>query len=529
MQSAGHRRSEVLDSGDVVPLPNRWEPPPPPPDLPVYQPPPPRPVSHHQRAVEEGETQSLIAKQGNIPSSYKDVHDGLLRSRPTAPRKGWLHSPVVLLVFFTSCNLLNYFDRGAMGALVGTIGTDFDLSFSQRGILGGAFMFGFMVFSPLFAHFAKVYSSTKLMTIGLFIWVLAAAGAGFSVDFYSLTVARTIIGIGEASFAALAPVYIDDIAPYYRRTLWLSCFFAATPVGAAAGFILGGTIQKLWRWEYLFWGEAVAMIPFVLLCFFIPVSKDVVFKHNPEKDANPDVDEGVIKDSDFWSSLCGLVKNSCYVCTVLGYSSFIFVVGALSYWCTNYLEEQLHMDPFWAGLGVGIVTIFSGLFGTAFGGLLLDRLGGSQGKEGATRALKLAFICACVCFPTALFAFLVDPIWLFFLLVVPAEFFLFASTAPINGALLSIVSDDQRSFAMGVCIFVIHLIGDFPSPILVGAIIDFFKPYSYSDNVRIGLLFPCFWLVWAVGFLLSSWIVIRSPDYHVPTPAKLIKEKSSID
>ena len=55
--------------------------------------------------------------------------------------------------------------------------------------------------------------------LGLLIFCIAAIGAGVSVDFYSLVGSRLLIGAGEASFAGLAPTFIDDIAPPKQRSV----------------------------------------------------------------------------------------------------------------------------------------------------------------------------------------------------------------------------------------------------------------------------------------------------------------------
>jgi hypothetical protein len=40
------------------------------------------------------------------------------------------------------------------------------LSSTESGALAGAFMVGFMFFSPVFAHLSKIYTITVLMGVG---------------------------------------------------------------------------------------------------------------------------------------------------------------------------------------------------------------------------------------------------------------------------------------------------------------------------------------------------------------------------
>ena len=57
---------------------------------------------------------------------------------------------------------------------------------------------------------------------------------------------------------------------------------------------------------------------------------------------------------------------------------------------------------------------------------------------------------------------------LYFPALVLAQLLLFMSTGPINAALMSSVTPWQRATAGGLCMFTIHLLGDVPSPTLIG-------------------------------------------------------------
>jgi hypothetical protein len=40
-----------------------------------------------------------------------------------------------------------------------------------------------------------------------------------------------LVGVGEASFCALAAPFIDDFAPPARKALWLAIFYLCIPLG----------------------------------------------------------------------------------------------------------------------------------------------------------------------------------------------------------------------------------------------------------------------------------------------------------
>lgn len=194
-----------------------------------------------------------------------------LLSFTATPRK-------LLLLFFLS-QLLIYFDRGLISAVLPALADTFAINNSEMGLIGSCFIFGYMLACPMFAFFSRSYSVYKLMSIGLFLWVVAVALCGVTNNFITLLGARILTGVGEASFAGLAPACIDDVSPKNRRTLWLSVFFAGLPIGGAIGYIVGGQLVNIKTnfpllqgidWHTGFLLEAALMIPIIMVVFAWP-------------------------------------------------------------------------------------------------------------------------------------------------------------------------------------------------------------------------------------------------------------------
>ena len=176
-----------------------------------------------------------------------------------------------VLWLFTLCQLMIFYDRGMVAGFLPNIQRDLGtLSDTQMGLLGSGFIFGYMLACPLFAFFSKSYSPYKLMSIGLFLWVNAVSLCGLTDNFITLLGARILTGVGEASFAGLAPTCIDDVAPLAHRTIWLSFFFSGVPIGSALGYISGGWFAGGLGWHYGFLTEALCMAPMVVIVFFWP-------------------------------------------------------------------------------------------------------------------------------------------------------------------------------------------------------------------------------------------------------------------
>lgn len=89
---------------------------------------------------------------------------------------------------------------------------DFVLSLFEDGVLPAAFMVGLLITSPIFAEASKYNNAFRLISLGLSIWTLAVAGCGLAWSFWSLVVCRMFVGVGEASFVALASPFIGAFA-----------------------------------------------------------------------------------------------------------------------------------------------------------------------------------------------------------------------------------------------------------------------------------------------------------------------------
>lgn len=661
-----------------------------------------------------------------------------------------------VLFLFTLCQILIFFDRGMVAGFLPSVQAELGgLTDTEAGLLGSGFIFGYMLACPMFAFFSKTVSPYKLMALGLFLWICATGACTITVDFLPLLIARIVTGVGEASFAGLAPTCIDDVAPIAHRTIWLSVFFSGIPLGSAAGYIAGGYFAKV-GWHLGFMFEAAAMIPLVCIVFFWndesnetkptsskrktrahqpvrrtnswaripnlaavdqpaqrnnragygsldaadqytepaltphndlspnsgggmfgrsistpalhrlhdgtlnpvpPVvgsaradsfgedekhsgpivgtstsllhhppaspslggrttpthttptssarrltrtpkpmdrryivpdpanpfhapggkvaaaatptstnnydSEHVDFSYGPPPSSSP-VDDGRLLrsqisqhsplltspdvDSDssysrrqralpspgsfhphyaaaerkrrvlarakidaneaaavtdtsriggddmFVTDILTLLTDGVYIVVVLGYAALAFVIGALSFWGPVDFSKTLNI-----GLGrstrmIGAITFCCGLGGTFFGGWCLDYRGGSKGIFAVISALEICCVFTTISIGFALAAVLAVDLTTCMVCLALADFFLFATGAPVNASLLSVAPKNMRSLAMAMSILLMHALGDLPSPFLMGLITD------EVGSIRTAMICLVLWLLWTVLF-----------------------------
>ena len=411
-------------------------------------------------------------------------------------------SPGWGLTYFSLVNALIYMDRSILGvtSIQGimhylTSSDDMDLTAGEAGLLGSVFILGYMVASPIMAVSAQHLHPLYLMGTGLLVWAGTAMMAGLAVNYPMLIVARALTGVGEASFVCLVPPYIVDVAPSTKKTvpltqLWLSVFYASSIVGGAVGFVYGEMVALAlgsWRWPYII--ESLLMLPFLSLCFV--AYKDPIFC--PKKLES--TVEATEKTS-LWQQLSTLLNNRVFVLISLGYGSYAFTVGALTTWGPYYIHTFYHQSAFLAALLMGGITLLCGFSGTFIGAVFTDRRlraaqhSQEQGEITAGDLLRkrtgTATAIMCICMGLAASAGLIGalvPLFPFYLCTLTiAELCIFlylpdSQMGPIGLAIMSSVPNELRGQSNGVSVFIMHLLGDLPSPALVGQLITALGDY----------------------------------------------------
>ncbi len=372
-----------------------------------------------------------------------------------------IRQPVIILGVLTGLNLVNYIDRYVLASVLPDISKEFHLLDAVSGSLATIFLLGYMVTSPAFGALGDRTRRTFLLAVGVFVWSLATIASGMATGLYSLEASRSVVGVGEASYATIAPTIIDDIAPKENKARWLAVFYAATPVGAALGYVAGGVIDNGFGWRAAFFAVGGPGILLAALCLFIV---------EPARQQAP-VRESALR------ALGPLLRSRLYVRAVAGYAAYTFGVGALGLWAPTFLLRRYGMPLHLAGLVAGGATVVGGAGGTAIGGLWADAFGkrpeNVNDPEARMRGqLRICAIGSLVSAPVAVASLLSPNAILGIALFFVCELALFICTSPVNAVVLQSVPVAVRASAMAVCIFTIHLLGDLWSPPFVGWLAD---------------------------------------------------------
>src|SRR5207302_2449054 len=138
------------------------------------------------------------------------------------------------------------------------------------------------------------------------------------------------VGVGEAAYGTIAPALLADHFPIEKRGRVFAVFFAAIPLGSAAGYVVGGLIDQHFGWRAAFWFVGA---PGLLLALLVLAVRDVPRGQNdtPEVRAHDEHRSPIEAYKD-------LVKNRQYLLTCLGYAAWTFALGGLGVWTPAWLE-----------------------------------------------------------------------------------------------------------------------------------------------------------------------------------------------
>ncbi|KAF0693839.1 Aste57867_15239 [Aphanomyces stellatus] len=463
-----------------------------------------------------------------------------MSSPPVAPV--WVFG--LLCVIFA----LNAFDRNIVGGAPAQFQFFIQTSLNTTdegallGLLSSSFITSFSICIPIFGYLAMTMRPFRLIALGMSIWCVAVCLCSLAKQansFELLFLGRVLSGVGEASFQCIAPPFIHDHAPTNAKTLWLGIYYTTATVGGTLGSIATSmaSAPDSMGWDAVFALEGLTMLPLLAVCMFgIPAAYDIPSGAKTTTDETkyllqsiwPDTndDDDRVKRTSFLGELWVVCSDRVFVWLTLAMAAMsFFAAGFGTFSVLLLLGLGMFADETDANVVVGAQGIVAMLLGTLLGGVVLDYTcrGLSHLRQYlAIRQLvvglpiaTLFLVLAIAAIPSRMW-FLV---WLFFCNTTSGMI------APvITTALFASVEPAQRGLALAMYTVVVHLLGDVPAPVVMGAIKDAWAPHCNSilvgnlvklnpecaqdkDGLMQALVFPGLWLVGSIGCCAMALVV----------------------
>jgi len=393
--------------------------------------------------------------------------------------------PRTALIVLTALNLLNYADRNILYAVQPLVQDEFHLTKTQVGYLTSAFLGFYMIAAPFVGPLADRYSRKLIIVLGAMFWSGLTLLTAVTHTYGELLVRHTLVGIGEATFVTIAPTFVADLFSEDKRGRILGVFYLAIPVGSAAGYLLGGYLAPIYGWRFPFY---IAAAPGFLLALA------VLFLKEPERGQFDSLKETleekapVFSDLQPWylmlnpllvarsiyarlrtvlSTFLRVLRNPAFLTATLGMAAMTFSLGGIQVWMPQFLFSERHYSLESANLMFGIIIVVDGIVASLAGGWLGDYL---------LRRTKSSYYLVSAVSMALGVPFMIVALFTSGRVMVPAiavaAFFLLLNTSPLNAAVLNSVGAHIRATAIAANIFIIHILGDVPSPTMMGWVAD---------------------------------------------------------
>jgi MFS family permease len=446
------------------------------------------------------------------------------------------HAPLpgarISLGLLLCINLFNYVDRYVLAAVESPIQHTFfphsaendPHTLTLMGSLSTAFILSYMITAPIFGWLADRMSRWLLVGASVLLWSIATASTGLAPTFALLLITRLFVGVGEAGYGPAAPTIISDLYPVSRRGAVLAWFYMAIPVGSAIGYGVGAVIEPHFGWRTAFLAVTPPGLLLGILCFLRKdprrgqadvvnsdagvaiaqlVENDDANPNNLPKTAgspNPTESKQILNYRAPTRGLqlkdyLTLFRTPSYVLDTAAMAAMTFAIGGIAYWMPKYLDQDRHAPNLIAGVGNGVIfgaiTAVAGIIATLLGGLAGDKLRARfSGAYFLVSGVGILIACPFI------FLIAITPFPYAWIMIFMAEFFLFFNTGPSNTILANVTHPSVRATAFALNIFVIHAIGDAPSPPLLG---DFAGHFGWTATfgfiAAVTALGGVFWLM----------------------------------
>ena len=258
-------------------------------------------------------------------------------------------------------NVLNFYDRQALGAVLEPLRREFHLSDARLGALTTIFTVLYAVAGLPLGRLADTWSRRRLLAIGVTVWAGLTGLGGLAASYAMLAATRLGVGIGEAVCAPVAISWIGDLVPAERRARAMAGFMMAVPVGGMLSFAIGGPVAQAYGWRVAL---ALAALPAAAL---VPA---VLWLKEPARGPSgtgPGTAQALSLmkiPALWWIAASGAIAN--------------FVLYTFSTFLPAFLTRFHGLSVAQAGLWTGIGSGTAGILGCVAAGVLGDRIIGAR-------------------------------------------------------------------------------------------------------------------------------------------------------
>lgn len=288
--------------------------------------------------------------------------------------------PYYVVVCLMMASAFSFLDRLVLSLLIDPIRHDLHLSDTQVSLLAGAaFALSYVLFAFAFGRWVDLHGRRNAIVVGMALWSIATAACGWAGSFGRLFLARSFVGVGEASLNPAAYSLIPDLFPPQRRGLAMAIFACGASLGGGLAILAGGRVVQWALATHLrmpFMADAAAwQVVFVLVGLpgLVVAALIALTVREPARTLTAGDDPGA--PPRFGDAARHVAQHwRLFVPLFAGFSCIAINGYAFAVWGPAYFMRVHGFGAADVGLLFGIGYGGGGTLGVIFGGIVSDRL-----------------------------------------------------------------------------------------------------------------------------------------------------------
>ncbi|MGH8528638.1 MAG: MFS transporter [Nevskiales bacterium] len=401
---------------------------------------------------------------------------------------------VLILIFLTLLNILNFADRYIMASFAVDMIADLRLTNLQFTLLTGfVFTVFYTAMGLIMGALADRYHRPRLMAIGLLVWSALTAATGAAKNFLQVALARVFIGVGEATLSPAALGVLGDVFSPKYRAFASGFYYLGVPMGIGGAFIIAGTLGAEIGWRKCFYVLGLLGVVFTGLLLMMRDPRPEAHQamtaagsHRPFTQAFPELKHL-------------LLSSPALTLAMLGGVFVVFAQGALVL-DQVWLVEERGFATAQAQKLTGAMFLVGGILGSILGGIGGD-LYQARRKGGRLYFLAWVYVIAA---PISLLYRFADPAGTaFYVYMFVGCITLTLAFGPLFAAVQDLAPERLRSTTIAFLILCLALLGSAPGNLLAGWLADLFKAAAMPEPITLAVLIgvtpglfaiPCFYI-----------------------------------
>ena len=425
-------------------------------------------------------------------------------------KPGRIHA-VYVVVLLAAMAFFNMVDQTVGGSLLVSIQSELHLSDTQLGLSASIFTVALAISAIPLGIWADRGSRRLIIGLGVGVWSLATLATGLTRNFSQFMIARSVVGIGEASHNPAGASLVADYYGARSRGRAMSVITAFAGLGLGGGLILGGAIGLHYGWRTAYY---VAVVSGLLLARLAVKIREPL--RGSAESTGPRL--ASVRDAGL-SALGSLVRIRTYTATVVANAVVGFGFSVLGF-TTVFVNRTFGLNSEQAGALVGVPLLAGVVMGVPVAGWLMDR----RVRRSPRAAVEIGLGGLLLAAVGAVITFSTTSVTVFEVGLLVSLFAQAAAVLAPSVVLQNVIVPSLRASAASVNLTFGRLVGWAVGPLAVGVVSDLL-----GRDIRLSLLFlvPAAFLVGAGCFALALGSIGRDvaameagwAQHHAPEPA----------